>query len=462
MTGKVLVIDDLLPNVKLLEAKLSAEYYDVTPAMSGAEGIEKAKAILPDIILLDVMMPEMDGFQTCIKMKADPDIMHIPVVMVTALSDMQDRIKGLEAGADDFITKPINDVHLLARVRSLVRVKLMLDELRIRDKTSLEFGLETSKHPESVIGNILLIDDDVVQSRGMEKHLVAKGHSVMLAQPTEALEVIAAHAFDLVIVSTLLADADGLRLCSQIRSQEKSRQIPILILVEEEERQLLVKGLEMGLNDYLICPVDANELVARARTQIRRKHYQDALRGSVEQTLNMAIVDSLTKLYNRRYLDVHLHNMVEQALIKKTELSVLTIDIDHFKQVNDGPGLGHHIGDEVLKQIADRIRNSIRTTDLATRPGGEEFVILMPNTNIKQAAEVAERMRNTVETIAFEISARDGKLSCTVSIGVAEINKAGDTSIELLKRADAALYRAKHEGRNRVVVSQSTVILAKM
>ena len=421
--------------------------------MSGAEGIEKAKAILPDIILLDVMMPDMDGFQTCALMKADPDLAHIPVVMVTALSDIQDRIKGLDAGADDFITKPINDVHLLARVRSLVRLKLMLDELRVRDKTSLEFGLKTNSLPENVTGHVLLIDDDVVQSKGMEKHLVAKGHTVSLALPNQALEVIAAGQFDLIIVSTLLADTDGLRLCAQIRSQEKSRQIPILILVEEEERHLLVKGLEMGLNDYLVCPVDANELVARARTQIRRKRYQDALRGNVEQTLNMAIVDSLTKLYNRRYLDVHLKNMVEQALTKKTDLAVLTIDIDHFKQVNDGPGLGHHIGDEVLRQIADRIRNSVRTTDLTTRPGGEEFVVLMPNATQKQAIEVAERMRSTIESTPFTISARDGKLSCTISIGVAEINKEGDTHLELLKRSDAALFRAKHEGRNRVIAA---------
>ena len=453
MTGKVLVIDDLLPNVKLLEAKLSAEYYDVTSAMSGLEGIEKAKAILPDIILLDVMMPEIDGFETCRRLKNDPDLAHIPVVMVTALSDIQDRIKGLEAGADDFITKPINDIHLLARVRSLVRVKLMLDELRMRDKTSLEFGISNNPQTEHIIGNVLLIDDDVVQSKVMEKHLNAKGHSVKMAQPSKALEMIAANDFDLIVVSTLLADVDGLRLCSQIRSQEKSRQIPLLILVEEEERHMLIKGLEMGINDYLICPVDANELVARARTQIRRKNYQDALRGSVEQTLNMAVVDSLTKLFNRRYMDVHLKNMVEQAVLNKSDLAVLIIDIDHFKQVNDGEGLGHHIGDEVLKQVAERIQNSIRNTDLATRPGGEEFAVLMPNTNLKQAQEVAERIRNTIAETPFAISARDGKLTCTISVGVAEVNKNGDTQVELLKRADAALYRAKHEGRNRVIAA---------
>lgn len=453
MTGKVLVIDDLLPNVKLLEAKLSNEYYDVTSAMSGAEGIEKAKAILPDIILLDVMMPEMDGFETCRRLKGDVNFAHIPVVMVTALSDIQDRVKGLEAGADDFITKPINDIHLLARTRSLVRIKLMLDELRMRDKTSLEFGISASPQTENIVGNILLIDDDVVQSKVMEKHLTAKGHTVKMAQPNVALEDIAANDFDLIVVSTLLADADGLRLCSQIRSQEKSRQIPLLILVEEEERHMLIKGLEMGINDYLICPVDANELVARAKTQIRRKNYQDALRGSVEKTLNMAVVDSLTKLFNRRYLDVHLKNMVEQSVANKSDLSVLAIDIDHFKKVNDGEGLGHHIGDEVLRQVAERIQNAIRNTDLATRPGGEEFVVLMPNTPLKQAEEVAERIRNTIAATPFTISARDGKLNCTISIGVAEVNKAGDNQIELLKRADTALYRAKHEGRNRVIAA---------
>ena len=141
--------------------------------------------------------------------------------------------------------------------------------------------------------------------------------------------------------------------------------------------------------------------------------------------------------------------MVEQALSKKTELAVLTIDIDHFKQVNDGEGLGHHIGDEVLKQMADRIRNSIRNTDLATRPGGEEFVILMPNTTMKQAMEVAERMRSTIQSTPFTISARDGKLSCTVSIGVAGYLQ-GMTLEEFVLAADKALYRAKRNGRNRV------------
>lgn len=458
MTGKVLVVDDLLPNVKLLEAKLANEYYDVSVAMNGKEGIEKARALMPDIILLDVMMPEMDGFEACRLLKSDPELAHIPVVMVTALSDINDRVKGLDAGADDFITKPINEVHLLARVRSLVRVKVMLDELRTRDKTALEFGLLASgvQQGADTAANIIVIDDDVVQSRNIQQRLEALGHKVTVTKPAPALELVAAGDYDLVIANTLMIDADGLRLCSQIRSQEKLRQIPILILIDEDERDVLIKGLEMGINDYIVSPIDPNELLARVRTQVRRKKYQDALRSSVQQSINMAVVDSLTKLYNRRYLDTHLKNMVEQAAAKRGELTVMALDIDHFKQVNDGPGLGHHIGDEVLVQVAERIQNGLRNTDLATRPGGEEFVVVMPGTSLRQAVEVAERVRSIIADTPFTISARDGKLTCTVSIGVAEMKRDGDTAEALLKRADEALYKAKHEGRNRVISSDGT------
>jgi two-component system, cell cycle response regulator len=130
MSARVLVVDDLLPNVKLLEAKLNSEYYDVLTARSGIEALEVVKNNPPDIILLDVMMPEMDGFETCRRLKADPTVSHIPVVMVTALSEVEDRVQGLKAGADDFLTKPINDLALFARIRSLVRLKIMTDELR--------------------------------------------------------------------------------------------------------------------------------------------------------------------------------------------------------------------------------------------------------------------------------------------------------------------------------------------
>src|SRR5687768_10867440 len=139
MSARVLVVDDLLPNVKLLEARLTAEYFNVTTAFSGPEALEAATSNPPDIVLLDVMMPGMDGFEVCRRLKADPRTRHVPVVMVTALSDVEDRIRGLEAGADDFLTKPVNDVALYARIRSLVRLKMLSDEWRLRQSTGAQF-----------------------------------------------------------------------------------------------------------------------------------------------------------------------------------------------------------------------------------------------------------------------------------------------------------------------------------
>ena len=127
MSARVLVVDDILPNVKLLEAKLASEYYDVLTATNGMDALEKVASQSPDIVLLDVMMPGMDGFEVCARIKADPSTAHIPVVMVTALTDTADRIKGLEAGADDFLSKPLNDIALMSRVRSLVRLKMTVD-----------------------------------------------------------------------------------------------------------------------------------------------------------------------------------------------------------------------------------------------------------------------------------------------------------------------------------------------
>ena len=141
MSARVLVVDDLPPNVKLLEAKLTAEYFDVITAQDGPSAIEAALTKSPDVILLDVMMPGMDGFEVCRRLKTDPATMHIPVVMVTALSETADRVRGLESGADDFLTKPVNDVALFARIKSLARLKLIRDEWRRREETCDQFGI---------------------------------------------------------------------------------------------------------------------------------------------------------------------------------------------------------------------------------------------------------------------------------------------------------------------------------
>lgn len=456
MTAQILVVDDVPANIKLLEAKLTSEYYDVITAKDGFEAIDMAKEHKPDLILLDVMMPGMDGFEACQKMKEDVDISHIPVVMVTALSEKSDRLKGLDAGADDFLTKPINDVALFARVKSLIRIKQLLDELRLRDKTSQEMGIETAStnaFSMDVSGSrVVLVDDDHVQG----KQIVAKLNEIYevewIQEPDGAIEKCAEKENDVILVSTQLSDMDGLRLASQMKGHEKLRQVPILVFVDEDEEPAMLKALELGMNDYMTIPVDRNEMIVRVRTQIRRKKFQEALKSNYQKSISMAITDGLTGLYNRHYLNTHLDNMVKQALNNTKHLALMIMDMDHFKSVNDTHG--HDVGDMILKQLSELIMQASRSSELAARFGGEEFVILMPETDPQAAFNAANRIREIVENTKFAINGKGDFIERTVSIGVASLYPDGDSGESLLKRADEALYEAKHGGRNMVKVSE--------
>jgi two-component system cell cycle response regulator len=452
MTARVLVVDDVPANVKLLEARLSAEYFDVMTAVSGQEALNICERAECDVVLLDVMMPDMDGFEVCRRLKTSMTTHHIPVVMVTALDQPSDRVKGLESGADDFLTKPVSDVALIARVRSLSRLKLMTDELRMRAITSREIGIESPEREALAEagrnGRILMVDDRPALSDRIQ-NMLASEHSVdMERDPTEALFHAAEGNYDLVIVSLDLENFDGLRLCSQLRSLERTRNVPVLAIAEADNNARLVRALEIGVNDYLVRPFDKNEILARARTQIRKRRYTERLRDNVQLSIEMAITDALTGLYNRRYMETHVGTLVDQAIARGKPLSVLILDIDYFKSINDTHG--HDAGDAVLQDFAVRIRKSIRGIDLACRYGGEEFVVVMPETDMAVATMVAERLRRRIASEPFPIQKGARLIEVTISIGIAALGS-GDDAAAVIKRADQALYRAKRDGRNRVV-----------
>ncbi len=372
MTARVLVVDDIPANVKLLEARLSAEYFDVVTAMNGIDALAICERAECDIVLLDVMMPDMDGFEVCRRLKSNPLTHHLPVVMVTALDQPSDRVRGLDSGADDFLTKPVSDVALIARVRSLSRLKMMTDELRMRAVTSREIGLESPERDAVADkgrgGKILIVDDRRAAAERMQAMLADEQTADIQADPNEALFHAAEGGYDLLIVSLALENFDGLRLCSQLRSLDRTRNVPILAIADADNNTRLVRGLEIGVNDYLTRPIDKNELMARVRTQVRKKRYTERLRDNVQQSIEMAITDALTGLYNRRYMESHAGTLVEQASARGKPLAVLVLDIDYFKSINDS--WGHDAGDDVLREFSIRIKKSIRGIDLACRYGG--------------------------------------------------------------------------------------------
>jgi two-component system cell cycle response regulator len=450
MSARVLVVDDIAVNVKLLEAKLLVEYYEVVTASDGPSALKAAKEHAPDIVLLDVMMPGMDGYEVCRRLKADPETAHLPVVMVTALNEVRDRVQGLESGADDFLTKPVNDVALFARIRSLVRLKRASDEWRMREATALEFGVAGADGvDENAPGRILLLEEGRWDTTTVVRVLRGEGHMVDTAPGGERLLHMAAHGdYDLVLMNDATGAADMLRLCSQLRSQKETRHGPILLIVEEGADQRLAKALELGVNDYLVRPIDRDELVARTRTQIRRKRYEDRLRDNYMLSVNAAVTDSLTGMYNRRYLESHYARICDRLKGAGKPISAMMLDIDRFKSVNDAHG--HDIGDEVLQGIAKRILSNLRGFDTAARYGGEEFVILLPDASLAAATTAAERLCRSIASAALPVSG-GRQLPTTVSIGVAS-TVAGEEPLDtLLRRADSALYAAKNGGRNRVV-----------
>ncbi len=455
MSARILVVDDIAANVRLLEAKLSADYFDVVTASNGADALRICNAGSVDIVLLDIMMPRMDGFEVCRRLKASPQTAHIPVVMVTALDQPGDRLRGLDAGADDFLTKPIDDTAMFARVRSLARLKGIIDELRSRAIVTRNLGIvdpiADAVNDPGDNASILVVDDRVSSAERLKGALEAQHRVEVEGDPHRALVRAAEARFELVVVSLDLQGFDGLRLCTQLRSLERTRNSAVLMVGEAEDRSRILRGLELGVHDFLVRPVDRNELLARVRTQIKRKRYADRLREGVQTSIEMAVTDQLTGLHNRRYLETHFSGLFEESAMRARELAVLMLDIDKFKLVNDT--YGHDAGDQVLKEFAIRVKDATRIVDVVARTGGEEIVVVLPETCLRAATSVAERIRSSVMSRPFSILGGASEIPITVSIGVAS-RRAGDQSpAEMMKRADEALYRAKGEGRNRVIAA---------
>ena len=455
MSARILIVDDIPANLKLLEARLMADYFEVLCANSGAEALEILDKHMIDIVLLDVMMPGMDGFEVCRRIKANPATMHIPVVMVTALDQVSDRVTGLKAGADDFLTKPVNDMALISRVKSLVRIKMMTDELRSRANTSERMGLDDGEFLKTLLhhegGRILLVDDMRSNSERIRRQVRGQFDLQLENDPQRALRRCADEDFDCVLINLNMHTYDSLRLCSQLRSLETTRMLPILALADESDQARVMRALDLGVNDYIRQPVDRNELLARMQTQVLRKRYTDALRESIQHTMELAIMDGLTKLYNRRYMTSHLTSLLKNAQEKEKPLSLLLMDIDFFKSINDT--YGHDAGDEVLQEFSNRMRQNTRGIDLVCRYGGEEFVVIMPDTDHSLAVVVAERIRKKVAEKPFIIHKGRQMIDVTVSVGQASTINGSEDQDALLKRSDDALYEAKKTGRNRVVSS---------
>lgn len=460
MSGRILVVDDTASSRVLLKARLAAAFYTVILAESGAEALRLAEENEPDIVLLDVKMPDIDGFEVCRRLKANPHLAHIPVIMVTASASEAEKLRGLRAGADDFLTKPFSELSLLARIRNLLRMKLMFDELRLRGETIRALGLPDiaelpAKGAKRVTRILTVAADPLVAdtwAQALARQLSAR--TATAQGVADALAAVTSSLPDAVVVDQEIgAETDGRRLVSILRARPETRRSVILFVAGEGRQDLAAQALDLGASDTLIRPFEMAELVTRTSTQLARKHLSDRLRESIREGLMMAAIDSLTGLFNRHYALRHLRAMLARAGESGRPVAALMLDLDGFKAINDTHG--HLAGDAVLREFARRLQENVRGVDLVARLGGEEFLVVMPDVDASVALSVAERIRKAVERPEFRLGEGEGSVRVTVSIGVG-LSEPGETDSEaLIRRADAALYASKNAGRNRVTVEKA-------
>lgn len=444
MIGRLLVVDDTAANVRVLTKILHAELFTVDTAASGEEALEHIAIAPPDLVLMDVMMPGIDGYETCRRIKTDPKTRRIPVIMITALSESEDRIRGLEAGADDFLTKPIDRHAVLARIKHLL-LAAQTDALRRDDPD----GAIDPADESPTGGRIFIHAASAEEEAELMRHLARDSH---ITSPAAQADVAIVN-----ICSPGISPMDGLRVAATLRVSTETRDLPLIALLpplrpDPESRALLERVLDLGVADYLHAPFDPVELRARLRSTLRRRR---AARRALEirsAAVALATTDPLTGLPNRRAAERRLEELAKDARRTGKAHGLIILDVDYFKSINDTQG--HDSGDEVLRTIAARLSRAIRPSDLLARWGGEEFVVAVRSpAGLHGLHAIAERLRRAMaETPITLVSGI--QLPITISAGAALLSP-GRLVSDAYRAADHALYTAKSQGRNQTSISET-------
>ena len=506
MGGKILIVDDVATNRIVMKVKLTAAGYLPVVAADGTSCLALAKEQAPNLILLDCNLPDMPGTDVLRHLRADPLTRRVPVVVLSARQGPAARIAAFQAGADDFLVKPIDDQTLLARIRNLMRADgalsglsmgfdphagaadLDLSDLGFADLgrpdlgfADLDLPLRTPSLPSPSLsglaeapapfqppdstaplpGTIALVMQRPETALFLRRNLASKLASRVVSLTAEAALANALHEGttpDLFVIEADLAlQGGGLRLMSELRSRFATRDARFALYRAAPEDASAAMAFDLGADDLIDADTAPQEIALRLLRLLSLKQQADRLRLSVADRLRLAMIDPLTGLHNRRYGLARMQSIAEAAQTSGAIFAVLVADIDQFKSVNDR--FGHGVGDAVLVQVAERLRQNLRAGDLLARIGGEEFLIALPDIALAEARSLAERLCSMMSDAPFDIG-QGRALPVTLSIGLA-ISEGGsapahlETVTEIVDRADRALMRSKAAGRNQVTIGRS-------
>ncbi len=456
MSGRILIIDTVATNRIVLKVKMQAAQYAVDTCATRADAAATIARARPDLILINLSDPTEDRHAFCRDIKSDPETADISIIGLGIADTCRARFAALDAGADEVMPRPTDDTLLLARIRSLLRMRNANAELWLRDGTSRALGFEEGAAAFVHAARIAVLTADAAQKSQLLTKMHAAFHRGL--QVISIDKVLADTALDpvpdlFIIDGSKYADQGQalFRLVADLRSRAGSRLATQLVVVPRGMTDIAAMALDLGADDIVFDHVTAAEIAHRAKILLRRKTQQDKLRATVRNGLHAAVTDPLTGLYNRRYAVPHLVRLSRQARKMGQDFTVMMLDIDHFKEVNDRHG--HAAGDTILRQISERFRQNLRAVDMIARIGGEEFLIAMPNTEAVQAEAAADRLRRVINGTPFILNDGKLRLRITLSIGVAVGGTHGETDPSgdvMCLHADQALYAAKLAGRDRV------------
>ncbi len=443
---RILVTDDDAGMRKLFSTILRRDGYTVVEASGGEDTLEKALSESPDLVLLDVKMRDMDGYEVTRRLKGNLRTMAIPVVLVTGLADVEHKVRGLEAGADEFLPKPVDSVELLVRVKSMISLKQYQDMLTQRLPEDALLEPRGAQRPTVII----IAEEDENLAAGILPALEGQGcETIRVRSAEEVLALAGRQIVDILLLGRLSLDGGPLGLCRLLKEEEGTRNIQILVFSQSADAQVRVGALERGADDCLALPVDPREMAARVKQHAARKARLDGLQARYRSALSAAARDGLTGLANnasfKRLLDLE----IKRSERYRHGCSLLILDVDDFKRKNDT--LGHLTGDLFLTEIAQVLKAGIREIDIAARYGGDEFAVLLPHTDHTGAVVVADRLRLAVASSPVLKSSAACEAGVTVSVGVASLPADAATPQELICKADARLYAAKRAGKGCTV-----------
>ncbi len=483
MVNKILLVEDSETQLKFLKEGLIQHGFEVETATNGSEAYKKVYSYAPDLVLSDIMMPAIDGYQLCRMLKNMDETKKIPVILLTVLENKIDSFWGKKAGAQLFLSKSIDIKELVANISATIRRYPVSEEYKsiLKEKEGADNSAQTRLN--SILNDLLLksmfsnefrnLSDFLNYERIMVEKLFSLLSSfveynvagVYFASPDDFAEnIVYIDTLGRNMPKNLLSDInyDFFRKMEEHKSIKNSKFEVVRMLLGKEQDfnfgdltskiiiplifdKKLIGGIcfytrqEVDYSSFRYFDIMISELLAifKMKYQYTEKEF-------------MSVLDGLTGLYNRRQFEISIEQEYNRTKRHPSDFSLAILDIDFFKKVNDN--YGHQYGDYVLKTVADLLKQSFRKTDLLYRYGGEELVIIMPETNIEGAVIPVQRLRRTVEDYDFEYNGVKSKV--TVSIGLTMNYPSFNSSTEMLKSADDALYRAKEDGRNRVILHE--------